>query len=977
MAGVGQRHTFNRNTSAPSNYVAGLGRGAIGFTTRSDIGPARNTSGKPEADNKQAPAGYVVKGAKTEGKFGKEKGGRNEKDFSETNFNEFDGYGHSLFNDSIRDKDDVEADRVYRAVDERMDSKRRRRREELEKERLSKYRNVRPRIADQFADLKAQLKGVSENEWNEIPEVGEYSLRYKAKPKADKFTPVPDSVIDDARSSQNDRAHTSVSHRQQKYGGFQTPMGGFQTPLGGFQTPLAGFQTPIGGFRTPMSGGFITPGWRTPGTASSLTGLSQAREQVLSLRLDKMSDSVTGQTVVDPKGYLTDLNSMKMANSADIGDIKKGRMLLESVIKTNPKHGPGWIAAARFEEAAGKMVQARKLIKQGCEASPESEDVWLEAARLATPANAKIIFANAVRHIPKSVKIWMAATKLENEVIKKKAVLRRALEFIPNSVRLWKAAVELENPKEARIMLTRAVECVPLSVDLWLALAQLETYQNARMVLNKAREKVPTNPRIWVTAAKLEEANGNTQSLLDKIIENAIKSLSAQQVVIDRDQWLKEAEASERAGAPGTAAAIVKASIDMGIEPEDRKRTYMDDAENALSRGATEVARAVYDHSLKKFPGKQSIWMKAIQLEKSHASSESVENMLRRAVKHVPEEKILWLMAAKHKWREMGDVPGARRILNEAFAANPDSEKIWLAAVKLESENGEVERARSLLAKARERAPTKNVWLKSAIIEWEAGNLAVEEKILEAALNRYPRFDKLWMMYAQLAEEREDLKKARKRYHQAVTKCPQSLTLWTLAAKNELKATNIMKARSLLEIARMKNPKSPPLYIAAVKMELQAGNKSLAEQLMSKALQECPTNGDLWVEEIKMMPRKRQNSRSVDALKRCDNNGAVVLIVARIFARDRKYQKARKWFNRSVTLKPDFGDAWAAYYKAELEAGEDDGERAEEVLKRCEKMEPNRGALWCSISKAREHRRKSTAEILKIVASKIDINTLK
>ena len=284
MAGVGQRHTFQRRGgfAQPSNYVAGLGRGAIGFTTRSDIGPARNTSGKPEADNKSAPsaapAGYVVRGAKTEGKFGKDKGGRNEKDFSETNFNSFDGYGHSLFGDGIVDKDDVEADHVYRAVDDRMDSKRRKRRERLEKERLSKYRNVRPRIADQFADLKAQLKGVSEVQWNEIPEVGEYSMRFKAKPKADRFTPVPDSVIDDARNSQNDRAHSSLGRRQQKYGGFQTPMGGFQTPMGGFQTPLAGFQTPIGGFRTPMSGGFITPGWRTPGTASSLTGLSQARE---------------------------------------------------------------------------------------------------------------------------------------------------------------------------------------------------------------------------------------------------------------------------------------------------------------------------------------------------------------------------------------------------------------------------------------------------------------------------------------------------------------------------------------------------------------------------------------------------------------------------------------------------------------------------------------------------------------------------
>lgn len=32
---------------APPNYVAGLGRGATGFTTRSDIGPAREATDFP------------------------------------------------------------------------------------------------------------------------------------------------------------------------------------------------------------------------------------------------------------------------------------------------------------------------------------------------------------------------------------------------------------------------------------------------------------------------------------------------------------------------------------------------------------------------------------------------------------------------------------------------------------------------------------------------------------------------------------------------------------------------------------------------------------------------------------------------------------------------------------------------------------------------------------------------------------------
>ena len=57
--------------------------------------------------------------------------------------------------------------------------------------------------------------------------------------------------------------------------------------------------------------------------------------------------------VVDPKGYLTDLNSIKVASEAEIGDIKKARTLLKSVIGTNPKHAPGWVAASRLEEVAG------------------------------------------------------------------------------------------------------------------------------------------------------------------------------------------------------------------------------------------------------------------------------------------------------------------------------------------------------------------------------------------------------------------------------------------------------------------------------------------------------------------------------------------------------------------------------------------------------------------------------------------------
>ena len=55
---------------------------------------------------------------------------------------------------------------------------------------------------------------------------------------------------------------------------------------------------------------------------------------------------------------------VQVSSDAEIGDIKRARTLLKSVISTNPRHAPGWVAAARLEELAGKLGDARKLIGQ-------------------------------------------------------------------------------------------------------------------------------------------------------------------------------------------------------------------------------------------------------------------------------------------------------------------------------------------------------------------------------------------------------------------------------------------------------------------------------------------------------------------------------------------------------------------------------------------------------------------------------------
>ncbi|KAL8088172.1 protein STABILIZED1 [Apium graveolens] len=912
------------NAKPPANYVAGLGRGATGFTTRSDIGPARAAPDLP-AGGVGGPVVGPVGAGRGRGKGGEaeeEEGEEEEKGYDENQkFDEFEGNDVGLFASAEYDEDDKEADAVWEEIDNKMDLRRKDRREARLKQEIEKYRASNPKITEQFADLKRKLHDLSTEEWDSIPEIGDYSSRNKKK-RFESFVPVPDTLLEKARQ---EKEHvTALDPKSRAAGGMETP-------------------------------------WAQ---TTDLTAVGEGRETVLSLKLDKLSDSVSGLTVVDPKGYLTDLKSMKITSDAEISDIKKARLLLKSVIQTNPKHPPGWIAAARLEEVAGKIVVARQLMSKGCEECPKSEDVWLEACRLSNPIEAKAVIAKGVKAIPNSVKLWMQAARLEQDEESKSRVLRKGLEQIPDSVRLWKAVVELASEENARVLLHRAVECCPLHVELWLALARLETYDSAKKVLNKAREKLPKEPAIWITAAKLEEANGNT-AMVGKIIERGIRALQREGLGIDREAWMKEAEAAERAGSVVTCNAIISNTIGIGVEEEDRKRTWVADAEECKKRGSIETARAIYAHALTVFLTKKSIWIKAAQLEKSHGTRESLDALLRKAVTYRPQAEVLWLMGAKEKWLA-GDVPSARSILREAYAAIPNSEEIWLAAFKLEFENLEFERARMLLAKARgETKVTERVWMKSAIVERELGNISEERRLLDEGLKYFPTFFKLWLMLGQLEERLDRLDQAKEVYESGLKRCPNCIPLWLSLANLEEKMNGLSKARAVLTMARKKNPQSPELWLAAVQAESRHGNKKESEILMAKALQECPNSGILWAASIEMVPRPQRKTKSSDALKKCDHDPHVIAAVAKLFWHDRKVEKARTWLNRAVTLAPDIGDFWALYYKFELQHGNEESQK--DVLKRCIAAEPKHGEKWQAISKAVENSHQPTEVILKKV----------
>lgn len=999
------------NQQAPENYVAGLGRGATGFTTRSDLGPARDGPSAEQIQEALARRAQQL-GAAPPTAYGATDKKKDDNDDDEERFQDPDNET-GLFAGGTFDRDDDEADQIYQDVDERLGKRRKRprlvlshfpqthflpclpalkeapglsflpvneqitdvipstsSREEREREELEEYNRKNPKITTQFAESKRALAAVTDEEWFNLPEPGDLTgkNRRSKENQRQRFYAVPDSVLAGARDSTE-----------------------FQTSIQDDGTETA-----------------ATADNRN-GTMTNFADIGAARDKVLKARLDRAAtgDASNGSaSTIDPKGYLTSLASSEFeASQVAIGDVNRIRVLLESVIKTNPKHAPGWIAFARLEEHAGKIVTARKLIAQGCEQCPKSEDAWLENIRLNENHNAKIIAANAIKNNERSSRLWIEAMRLESDSRAKKRVLRQAIDHIPQSVAIWKEAVNLEeNEEDAKLLLAKATEFIPLSVELWLALAHLETPENAQAVLNKARKAIPTSHEIWIAAARLQEQMGNANKV--NIMNRAVKALVKEGAMLKREEWITEAEKCEADNAPLTCGAIIRETLGWSLdEDDDRKTIFADDAKASITRDKFETARAIYAYALRIFPTSKSLWLAATDLERNHGTREALWQALEKAVEACPQSEELWLQLAREKWHA-GEVDEARRVLGKAFNQNPNNEEIWLAAVKLEADAKQVDQARELLTTARQEAPTERVWYKSAAYERQLGNVDIALDLVLQGLTstvvnkketRFPRSAKLWMLKGQIYEDKGLVAQAREAYSQGTRACPKSVPLWLLSARLEMKAGIIIKARSVLDRARLQNPKNAELWVQSVRVELQAKppNIQQAKILMSKAMQECPKSGLLWSENIwNLQPRNQRKHLIAEAMKTTDDDPILYITAARLLWAERKLDRAMNWFEKAIVIDSKLGDTWAWYLKFLMQHGTDvssssllghpqlaptelwlmmsEQEKREDVIAKCVASEPKYGEVWQRIRKDPKNAYLSTEEVLKTVMNQLE-----
>ncbi|ORY10169.1 PRP1 splicing factor, N-terminal-domain-containing protein [Clohesyomyces aquaticus] len=954
---------------APENYVAGLGRGATGFTTRSDLGPARE--GPSEEQMKEMLAKRAAQlGQAAPSAYGAVE--KKEEDEEEDRFQDPDNEV-GLFSTGLTfDAEDDEADRIYQEIDEKMDKRRRARRlaiplpfstlspppfalfkcstcplcrtdtdhilpyrEAREKKERDEYERNNPKIQLQFADLKRALGSVSEDEWAALPEVGDMTGKAKRAREARladrKSYAVPDSVL--AAAQQAGQMETTIS----------------------------------------SSDG--------DGTMTNFASIGAANKSALQVRLDAASkipgqqSTVSGtSTSVDPRGYITALEKTQSAGvEAPVEDINRARVLLESAVKTNIHNGPGYVALCRLEELAGKVSTAKRIISRGCELCPKSIVCWEENIRINQDNihNAKIIAATAIKQNPKAIKLWEAAIALEQTSAARKKVTRQALDHNPQSVELWKSLInDTEDLESVRLLFAKAVDTVPLSEELWISYARVSDPDQAQQILNAARKAIPTSWAVWVQASRFQEQLGKDE-ICDRIMDRAVKALAKENAMPKREDWIHQAEICEEEGAVATARAIIKATVGWDLDEDDeRKDVWLQDANNSSARGRYETARAILAHAVSHFTLSTTVWHAAADLEKRHGSTESLLHLMERAVNACPKSESLWLLYARELWAT-NQADEARTVCGRALNQLPGNENIYVRAVAFEVDASAYDKARYFLELAQQTSPTDRIYMKYATLERQLGNLDKAIDIANEALQTWPHAWKIHAIKGQIYESMSKLKEAQEAYSIGTRAAPKSPVLFILLSRLQERQGAIVKARSSLDRGRQQNPKTPELLLEAVRLERRANDSAQAQKLMAVALQECPNSGLLWAEKIMYLETRTQRKpRALEAIKKVENNAQLFVTVARLFWAERKLDKATNWFTKAIVLDADYGDGWVWYYKfLEMHGTE---EKKADVINKCIASEPRHGEIWQSVAKDPKNFRKPLDEILKMAVAKAE-----
>lgn len=402
--------------SPPPGYIAGIGRGAVGFSIRGTKGPNR------------VPARLSDREKPVEGFSNEEEEDIRFKDSKEEE-------SHLISTDGKHDNEEDEAEDIFAEIDQRLATRRKK------KAGLETDSQVTSTIANHFSGLKRNLAELSEQDWLRIPEAGDITKankRSRLKEQLERKTySAPDTLF---KSNVN---LTRLTEEREKLLALQLD---------------SSFKT-----KSPDNS-----------TRKYLQDLESSNIHDTPVRFDDVKKSrhiLEAYRKANPRDPQVWIDSARLEEG--VNKFTRSKNLIEEGCKLCPRDENIWLENVRLNSS--DRSYCRVLISEAIRFNERSERIWLKAIDLEQgDTNKKRVIRKGLQRLPKSEKLWKLAIKHENERNEVIKILKKCLELLPDTVEFWTLLISLQEPTEARVTLESAKKIYSGEQFIWILSCQLE-----------------------------------------------------------------------------------------------------------------------------------------------------------------------------------------------------------------------------------------------------------------------------------------------------------------------------------------------------------------------------------------------------------------------------------------------------------------------------------------------------------------------
>lgn len=829
---------------APEGYVAGIGRGATGFTTSADTGAVRLENDfeddEPKNDDER---GLLARRGKS-------------------------------------DAADEEADRIYEHVERRMAGKSR------EKSSGNALQLVQTQAEDQqlsqFVDLKRDLSAVTADQWAALPEVGDLTRRNKRlrllEKQQQRFYAVPDSVLSSLGSTQLN--FSSISHGKDKILSQRLdellPQNSIETEA--IEEPDAGTSSQIADAN------------RTRLVLNSLrkTAPNKASSWIASIRLEEQANDFAAAKRLAVQACLKVPQSDELwlesirIHQKSLRSSYECKSIANTGLKFNPRSVALWLKLYELEASSDASAR-RKVLMRALENLPHVSQLWEKfVLQEDDDTEKRKLLAKAVELCPLDWNLRYQLVQL-SDYKESKALINEARKIMAGNPNIWVAALELEEHYNPEVLEHKLISMMKKALG---------------EVASNAEESEPkTN---WLEFARSAESAGHLKTCAAIVLA----AFSAHESG-DLAMWIHEAQKMSRSH-KNAATFIYQAILaehqnntemwmllfdslkqDIPSLMEHYKRAIELNPGEVLFRlmyakdlwilvNNIEGAREVLQLANLDMSESEEIWLARIKLEirnKQYKEAGLVFKLALEALGHSSPR--IWYKYV-HYERFMYSIKEVtpdklREIVEDALDKFPENEKLNLQMGQiLMLELGESHQARSSLSRSVKICPSSvALWtLLSNVEEFQFKNVLKARSTLDSALLKNPQSDILWVRKVCLELRVGDHAAAVAMCSRALQKFPTSPALWVLHLSLIDKLST--KKNSFLDALQKTNNASEVL-VEIGKTFFLDGKYAKAEQWFQRSVDSEKENGDCWAWLIKVLKELGKKEKISSLLQSVDS----------------------------------------------------------------------------------------------------------